>query len=562
LSDDTLPLRAPQDYYLGFPGSAQNDRGFHTFLASFLGYDLPNVPRYEGADVPLYLETIFPLFYVEQKRGWAALQLLTPTYYKIKDVQKRAFEYVLGLLVNEMISKRLHLIEQRNKVSEQWRTEVGRCKAVAASVNGELRGLEENLSDQGSDRPIIDAIVMIDGRWRNLPSYLESLTKDLAEHVDSYDVQANLQGDAVAEMRTLEDELGRERINARTVYDRYLREQAEIDTLNRRIAALKEDRRRAIDVKRLSELHARDQDDTVALNCPTCHQSVHDSLSPENIKGSVMSPDEHISFIDGQARTFNELLPLAKRSLELRGKELASARNSIAEREGRLQELRESRSQPGRADLESLRRRARLEFKQEQFGTVLEELRLRLGTLIDLHDRFQALRRQLQGLPETNLTFDDERLLANFEGRLMTLLNEFGLESVRVNQVKLSRETYRPEFQGIDLDAQVSGSDHIRVMWSYVMALLEISEDDSISHHAGLLILDEPRQQEVSGSSFRRLCRRAATACGRNQQIIFGSAAAEIEDIVTGAGGNVNIITAEGRLIAKRERTSAFVIDE
>jgi hypothetical protein len=559
LSHDASPLPDPQSYYLGFPWSAQNDRGFHSFLSTFLGYDLPSVPRYEGADVPLYLETIFPLFYIEQKRGWAALQLLTPTYYKIKDVQKRAFEYVLGLHVNETIAKRLHLIERRNKISEQWRKEVGRCKALVASVNGELRHLEENLSDQSKDRPSVDAIVMIDGKWRNLPSYLESLTKELAEHVDKDDVQVDPQGEAVAEMHRLEDELGRERLNARTVYDRYLREQTEIDTLNRRISVLMADRRRAIDVKRLSELHASDQDDTVMLNCPTCHQAVHDSLSPENIKGSVMTPDEHVSFIDGQVRAFNELLPLARRSVDLRAKELASARNSIAEREARLQGLRESRSQPGMGDLENLRRRARLEFKQERFGAVLEELRVRLGSLIDLHDQFHALRLQLQGLPETNLSFDDERLLVAFEERLAVLLSEFELESVRVNQIKLSRETYRPEFQGIDLDAQVSGSDHIRAMWSYVMALLEISADDSVSHHAGLLILDEPRQQEVSVSSFRGLCRRAANAGSRNQQIIFGSAAAETRNIVGGAGGNANIIAVEGRLIGKRERSSGLI---
>lgn len=561
LSQGHASLPEPEHYYLGYPGSAQNDRGFHSFLAAFLGFDLPSVPRYEGEDVPLYLETIFPLFYIEQKRGWAALQLLTPTYYKIKDVQKRAFEYVLGLHVNELISQRLHLIEKRNHISEKWRTEVGLCKAVAGRLHGELRQLDDNLSDQGNSRPGIDAIVMVNAQWHNLPSYIELLSAELEDLVDIREASDPSSGAVREQIRQLDDELGRDRLNARTIYDQFLREQAQVETLNRRLSALGEDRRRAVDMRRLAELHASSHDDIVVLNCPTCHQSVPDAMNPESIRGSVMSPDEHLSFIDGQVQAFNDLLPLAHRSLQLRAKELASVRNSVAERESQLQELRESLRGSNTADLERLRRRARLEVRLEQYRGVLEELQTRQGTLADLYDEFHLVRRELQELPDTNLSFEDEQRLAAFEQNLTSLLSDFELESVRVNQVKLSRDNYRPEFLNFDLDAQVSGSDHIRLMWSYLIALLEQSGDDSISHHAGLLILDEPSQQEVSEHSFRRLCERAANAGKRNQQIIFGSAATGIKEIVSRTGAKANIISRTGRLIEKRDEVARLILD-
>ena len=53
--------------------------GFHHMLADFLGWGGPMLARDEGTEVPLYLEMVFPL-YVEQKRGWGAIQATMPSY--------------------------------------------------------------------------------------------------------------------------------------------------------------------------------------------------------------------------------------------------------------------------------------------------------------------------------------------------------------------------------------------------------------------------------------------------------------------------------------------------
>jgi|SRR5580692_748686 hypothetical protein len=61
---------AKNDYFVRVEGAAQRPLGFHNSLSSFLGWQLPTVSRFDGSDVPLYLECIFPLFIVEQKHGW------------------------------------------------------------------------------------------------------------------------------------------------------------------------------------------------------------------------------------------------------------------------------------------------------------------------------------------------------------------------------------------------------------------------------------------------------------------------------------------------------------
>lgn len=62
-----------RDFYVHDSGAAQREDGFHKFLADFMGWKLPAVPRFDGTEGPLYLEAIFPMLFVEQKRGWSAI---------------------------------------------------------------------------------------------------------------------------------------------------------------------------------------------------------------------------------------------------------------------------------------------------------------------------------------------------------------------------------------------------------------------------------------------------------------------------------------------------------
>ena len=47
------------DYYVHTPNSATNERGFHTYLASFLHLDIPIVSGSDGNERKLYLQVIF-----------------------------------------------------------------------------------------------------------------------------------------------------------------------------------------------------------------------------------------------------------------------------------------------------------------------------------------------------------------------------------------------------------------------------------------------------------------------------------------------------------------------
>jgi hypothetical protein len=96
------------DYFVRIGGAAQRERGFHTLLTRFLGWQLPQVPRYSGGDVPLYLEVIAPFLYVDQ-RAWGSSGPRTVTHYQIREPTRRAAEFLLGFAGPESQARRYSL---------------------------------------------------------------------------------------------------------------------------------------------------------------------------------------------------------------------------------------------------------------------------------------------------------------------------------------------------------------------------------------------------------------------------------------------------------------------
>ncbi len=109
-----------RDYFVIDAGSATHESGFHAFLASFLGWELPIVARYDGTECPLYLEAIFPMLFVEQKRGWSAIQGPFPTYFRIQDVARRVMEFLLDLETARNRRKRAELRGAISDLISRW----------------------------------------------------------------------------------------------------------------------------------------------------------------------------------------------------------------------------------------------------------------------------------------------------------------------------------------------------------------------------------------------------------------------------------------------------------
>jgi len=102
-------------------------------------------------------------------------------------------------------------------------------------------------------------------------------------------------------------------------------------------------------------------------------------------------------------------------------------------------------------------------------------------------------------------------------------LEEYGFSSVPPVDVELARDSYMPLYKERPLkEGKISASDNVRLVWAYVVGLLEMARSYEISH-PGLLILDEPGQQEIEPSSLEALLHRLARSSTYEQQVIVAS---------------------------------------
>ena len=113
--DDVTTATPVDDYYVGRSGGASRERGFHVWLAGFIGWSMPELPAREGRTSQLYMEQVFPLLFVEQRRGWGGIQAQMPAFSGVAEVRKRAVEFLLALEVGQYELTRQRLRADRSE---------------------------------------------------------------------------------------------------------------------------------------------------------------------------------------------------------------------------------------------------------------------------------------------------------------------------------------------------------------------------------------------------------------------------------------------------------------
>src|SRR5258706_2027208 len=113
----------------------------------------------------------------------------------------------------------------------------------------------------------------------------------------------------------------------------------------------------------------------------------------------------------------------------------------------------------------------------------------------------------------------DEAKLRLLQDSFVDQLGEYNFTSFLIDRIAISHETYRPSRDGYDIGL-TSASDTIRIIWAYLLGMLEVSRSAQ-TNHLGLLIFDEPRQQGAQAMSFDALLKRAAEAVSVGQHGMF-----------------------------------------
>lgn len=551
---DTAVTATERDYFVRQPGAATRTRGFHQFLASFIGWKLPEVTTFDGESCPLYLECIFPLMLIEQKRGWSGIQTAMPLQFKIRDVRKRALEFILDLDAHRNTVRRAALEQRKSVVRRSWTSLSNKIGTIAQAVGGEIQGLPAEPTAIWP--PEVEPVVLFERSGK--PISLENLIKlELAslreierEKIPRVEADAKRLNKLLLERS---DELLALSLAISDLKEEIGADKSDLQALRRRLEALKEDIVRHKDIKRLKKMGSVESFSISSGSCPTCQQEVEDTLLSQREKYHPISVEENIAFLEAQKRTFKAMEVETKRSIQISELRLERLQTEAADLRSEIRSIKSSLISDARAPSEAaIERRLRLRSTIESLQRAHDQIGSILMEVESLSEEWSDILKQEATLPKGVLSRDDQEKL-NLLGELIhKQLNQYGLKSLNPNEFSISRDTYLPIYEDFDLGFDLSASDVVRLVWAYLVSLLEVARE-KVTNHPNFLVLDEPQQQSIKDISFEALLKRTQQAGEFGQQVIIAMSELPVplEKLLT--KGTYKLLDIKGWILQKLE---------
>lgn len=510
-----------ESFFVGLEGAAQRERGFHYFLADFLKLELPNVKRFKGEDVPLYVECVAPLMFIEQIRGWSGIQATLPQSFGIRNVAKLGVEYILSLDVIENEKRRIQISEEANRIREDWRFARDLMSQIASQVGGRLMNVPDrpvsllteepwiSVSTDGKDDTPLDDLLVVK---RSL--LLERSGDETYEVAGSEDLEAKLDSQEKS-LLVVQAELTQLRYDIRS-------EEEELCKLQNRREFIKTDIQRNKDIRRLREFGVKTGLSIIQDRCPTCNQSIQDSLIPTETE--VMSVKDNINFLKTEAEAVEMIISAGKERLpRLQGLKTGKSK-VVTNLRSTIRDLRSDLLKTQDLSIAEIREQIHLQeeiTRLEQLRDGFEEQNNRLKFAAKL---WQKNRARHSDLPDDYFSEGDKAKLKAVSTCFARNVHNFGYRSTGVSQLHISKDNYRPVCDEFEVAFGASASDNIRLIWAYTLALLQVSSSHD-GNHWGIIVFDEPEQQKMKEASSDALYAEIAKINTDEFQVIIATSA-------------------------------------
>jgi AAA domain len=505
-----------RDFHVRIRGSAQNELGFHHFLTEWFGWELPLVPKFDGTLVPLYIETIAPLFFVEQKRGWAGVQAQTPTYLQIRDVRKRAIEFLLKLDAISRRSRIQSLEREGASLREEWKAKVSRLEGQLKSFGATVSGVTEAPDPAWGKTEALVVRLSWDGDWQS-PFDAQANERAILERPISEARNSN----AEQQIRSLEDRLRISLASQYGVRNELNAEERDLLDLEARLAVLKEDLRRHKDIETLKTFGSDLETSLHLSDCPVCHQALAEGLLPVGVSANVMSVDQTKNFLSGQIDLVQSLRQATAVALNNKQIRLSSLRSEISELRRGVVAAKEAAVEPGSLpSLSALERRLTARQRLDWLANVDNEVHGATNWFAIEADKWRQIQTELKALRASDFSTPDYEKLKALELLFLSTVQKLGFTSFSTQSMRISQDDYLPDHDGYNFAFESSASDLIRVIWAYLFSLASVSVRFG-ANHPGFLVMDEPRQQMTAEGSFVQYL--ACVAQEPNVQVIIAT---------------------------------------
>ncbi|KUP25784.1 hypothetical protein [Paenibacillus sp. DMB5] len=506
-----------EDMYVHMPNSSVNTKGFHTFLESFLHIELPLVPAADDGTRKLYLQLIFSAMFIEQKNGWSNIMSGMP-FFGIRESKKRVLEFLLHLDTLENEKKKDSLRTKESSIKFQWDSIIKELNILLYREGCVPHGLP--LTPQIlSEEDLLDLFIKKEDR--EIDEYIEKLQEEYNQLillkprvVDNFDT---IQQELNATENSI-DEFERELYKNRSILHS---ESSSIEKLSNNLEIIENDIRNNKDAARLRNLGSELDLATTKDTCPVCSQPIQDTLIPHSGHMQAMSIDENIRHLIAQKDMLEFAQAGHRRNMERIRERIVQLENSLLKLRSMAKSLRNDLYSINDNISESIiRKKLQLDAEMNSLYQLVEYFNSKKQKLSELSEEWKKYLTDKADLPKKKFSDSDEEKRKTLRNHFIRNLMQFGYKSIpNLNQIDISMDSYLPVIEGFDMKFDSSASDNIRAIWSFVLSLLETSNERS-GNHPGVLIFDEPAQHSIVSSDVEKFFNHIIKL--KNSQVIVG----------------------------------------
>ena len=507
----------PEDMYIHDRGAATNEKGFHSFLESFLHIQLPLVQT-NGNNQKLYLQVIFSGLFIEQKHGWGDIFSGMP-YFGIKDAKKRVVEFLLGLdtFKNEREKNRLKSV--KNAIISEWKNIFDDINRNATHESCSVSGLPIQPKIMSDNDYKAIAVTTVDKKSLEdaileLQDEHDSIKCLKPRNIDNFD-------DLNKELQTISETIDSFEQKASECHEQITLSRSAVTQAERSLEIVIRDLRNNKDAAKLQSMGSAIGCKIAKNICPTCNQKIEDSLLHFGNDIPIMSIEENIRHLEGQ----KSVLEFTRDSHKTNIEQLSLVENDLQSRLVTLRRL----AQTIRSDIYSTETEWS-EFVVQKFIEIESKIRgyVQLQSFIDqkleeirkLSDRWKKYKEEYEKLPKKEVSDLDAEVIKTFKNNFVNNLRKYKYKSAPdIDAVDIPVETCLPLIDGFDMKFDSSASDNIRIIWSFTIALLQTSLVKG-GNHPGIIIFDEPAQHSIVTSDMESLIQSVLDIEGEAQVIV------------------------------------------
>lgn len=537
-------------------GAARRPEGFHRFLEAFLGLSLPNVPVTNGGETKLYLQAVFAALAVEQKRGWTDYIANIP-FYGIRDARTKVVEFLLGLTVFETNAHRNRLNAESVEIDAEWRRVFEELRRHADLVGVVIEGVPSTPSFLFKE---VEATIGKSAKGSFIPlpehiSHLRAEYADLQRQADQFHKASGIE--AMQSVTAAMDELQ----HLSVLYERAMAHRGEqrvsLNDYEKLLAEADEDLQRNKTAAKLRSLGAEHDVATAIGKCPTCNQTVGDTLLAAAVTGPQMDLEANIAYLESQSRMLKRQIAGLKTGLQATEVRVSELFNLIAGKRDILTAMRDDLNSGASESKAIVRRQVQIDVEVEALEGLQAKASELFARLAEIATRMKANQESRRSMPREIYSAVDLERIRRFQLNFRANAGSFGYESAPIDEVEIGKDTLVPclaqmELREIrtDIKSDSSASDFVRLIWSYLLALYQTSaSDSSLGNHPGFLMFDEPGQHSMAVDSQHALLRHLANE--NALQSIVAASFDEAEEVFRLAtqGIQFTLIEWDGRLL-------------